>query len=389
MKYENLNDKIKLDYKNLPEKLMVNIEDDFRKRLISEIKAKFEEVNQFCKFLGCSVSSFMYYQRSQVFIPVKIFRDMVCCCNFKDSEINSAIIQIKKQKCGKEISIYLPICASPELAALVGHALGDGHISKVGRFVYVNKEKILIDKVKSLVNQVFKNEVYFSEKYIQQGNYSRIDYLSAVGEILVRVGCIKGNRTIEDFDIPLWIKEGNKEIKSQFLRSLYDDEGCVSGGKISINMSKIENKKTSLVRLLESFKKLLFDLNIETSKLCFGQTRVSKNNIKSVNLGFLVCNYYDICNFQKNIGFAHEKKQKRLKELLSSYKRPRYKTRRDALELLNKGPLSTRELRLRLNKTKSGMKYNLVCLEKEGKIRRKIISKRKHIWIKNEENKKE
>ena len=238
-----------------------------------------------------------------------------------------------------------------------------------------------------MVNKIFKNEIYFDQRPKNEDCIS-LHYPSAVGEILGRVGSIKGNRIIKEFDIPSWIKEGDKEIKSAFLRSLYDDEGCVSGGRISINMSKIENKKTSLVLLLDSFKKLLCDLDIETSRLFLGYIRTNKNKTRSINLGFLVCSYYNIENFYKNIGFGHDKKQKRLKLLLNSYKRPRDKTRRDVLEILKEGPASTRELRLKLNKTKTGMKYNLLYLEKEGKIRRRVISKRKHMWIKNEEDNK-
>jgi len=374
---------IELSYQNLSETLMIKLENNFRKELFNHLKLKFSDRIKLCNYLCCSVSSYKYYARGASFIPVKTFQKAVKLCNFKDEKINSSILQVKKRICGQPINISLPVKNSPYLAALAGHTFGDGHLSSVGRFVYANNERTLINKVKTLVNSVFKSDVYVDERSSKSG-CRHLHYPSAIGEMLEIFGCVKGNKTKQDFDIPTWVKDGNKKIKSAFLRALFDDEGTVSKTRLALNMSKIEDKEDSLINLLASFKKLLLDLNIKSSRTGLGHKRISKKNVRTTNLVFVISEYYNMKNFYENVGFDHPNKQKKLKNLLGSYIRPRNRTRKKILNLLSSNALSTRELMDLLGKTKKGVKYNLEILEKEGKVKRIIINKQKHLWKKNE-----
>ena len=373
--------KIELDYKNLPKTLMVNLDDDFRKQLFSDLKSRFENIEELCKYLRCSVSSLKYYNRGEYFIPTAIFQRAISICKFKDEKVNSSILQAKKRLCGKPINVKLPINSSTELSALIGHTMGDGHISSVGRFVYVNKEILLIEKVKNLINRVFRSKVYFDQRPKKDGSVS-LHYPSAIGEMLFVLGSIKGNKTYQEWAIPSWIEYGSSKIKSDFLKAIFDDEGSVSKTRLSLSMSKIETKKDSLIKLLESFKRLLHDLDIKSSKTGVGYKRTSKKGIKTTNFVFVICEYYNMKKFYENVGFTHNKKSKRLKELLDSYIRPIGKTRKDILDLLKNKTLSTHEIRVSLNKSKKCIQYNLWILEDRGEIERIRINKIKHLWKK-------
>ena len=219
MKNKKIENKVLTCY-NLPATLLVNIGDAYRIKLFSCLESKFHSRLKICATIGCSLSSFKNYKRRGRFIPANIFKTILKVTESSESEANNSIFEIKKRLCGKSVGVKLPICLSENLVELIGHSIGDGHISENGRFVYVNKEKELIEKVKNLVNLIFNREIYFDER-ISNMRYSSLHYPSAIGEILSFFGGIKGNKTYQNWNIPAWIIKGRLNLKKYFSVSWY------------------------------------------------------------------------------------------------------------------------------------------------------------------------
>ncbi len=364
---------------------MVKLTDAFRMRLFSGFTAR-----RLAAIFPNSESSFKYYKRGMSSIPVDLLKRLLTLHDFEESEINSNISEIKKKLCGKPIRLILPIFASAELAELVGHTFGDGHISKFGRFVYVNTSQALIERVIYLTRKVFDNSVYFDYRERKDGSMS-IHYPSALGELLAVCGCIKGNKVKQDFDIPGWIKQGSKEVKSAFIRAIFDDEGTISQIRIAINMAKLDYLDWSLRNFFNSLIKLLNDLNVRTGNVVMCARRKNKNGTSSIDLLFVICGFKEMGNFYKNIGFIHPLKQEKLINKIKSFVQPNYHNGEARTIILNSisGLMSTKEISQFIKRGTKNTRYHLKLLEKEGKLKKVIVHQSKWLWQLEDESKKQ
>ncbi|MBD3361252.1 hypothetical protein GF358_00510 [Candidatus Woesearchaeota archaeon] len=374
-----------IDYRNLPDTCMVKLTGKFRTKLFANLTA-----NHLAEIFPNSASSFKYYKRGASFIPINLFKQLLTLHNFGDSEINKSILETKKRLCGKPIRIKLPVYASAKLAELVGHTFGDGHISKAGRFVYVNTSKDLLKRVAYLTNQILGHFTYHDYHRRKDGSVN-IHYPSAVGELLHVCGCVKGNKFKQDFDIPDWIKSGNHKIKSAFIRALFDDEGTVSPTRIAINMAKSVELEWSLRKFFNSLIEILNCLNIRSGNVVICARRKNKNGTTAIGLLFVICGLRELSNFLDKIGFIHSVKQKKLKTLVSSFIQPNYHDGEAREIILNSmtGLMSTKDVSKIIKRGVVNTRYHLTILEKEGKLKKVVIHKSKWLWQLKDESKKQ
>ncbi|MBW3001993.1 hypothetical protein KY338_02405 [Candidatus Woesearchaeota archaeon] len=365
-----------IDHRNLPDTCMVKLTDKFRTKLFANLTA-----NRLAEIFPNSASSFKYYKRGASFIPIDLFKQLLTLHSFGDSEINQSVLEIKKRLCGKPIKIKLPICASADLSELAGHTFGDGHISKAGRFVYVNTSKELIERVIHLTNKIFNNSIYRDYRKRKDGSIS-IHYPSALGELLHVCGCVKGNKFKQDFDVPAWIKSGNHEVKSGFIRALFDDEGTVSSTRIAINMAKSMELKWSLRKFFISLIELLTCLNIRSGNVVVCARRKNKNGTTAIGLLFVICGLEELRKFLDKIGFLHSAKQKKLKTLVNSVIQPNYHDGEAREIILNSmtGLMSTKDISKIIKRGMVNTRYHLKLLEEEGKLKKVVIHKSKWLW---------
>jgi len=154
--------------------------------------------------------------------------------NILDINLNKHVSSITSILCpgGTHIPISsFPIKSTPELASLMGHSLGDGHVGAT--FSYTNKcEELIKDTINSAkslpVRNLTMNEWYHRGKTIR--------FSALIRDILVAAGSTKGNKTKQPCYIPKWIMGGTSEIKGRFLQALFDDEGTVSIKKKQITL---------------------------------------------------------------------------------------------------------------------------------------------------------
>ena len=264
----------------------------------------------------------------------------------------------------------LPILPYPELSSLVGHGLGDGHISEEGCFEYTNKEISLHVKVSKIIYKLFNINKYTksSSKTVERRRYNTI-----IGKALHLAGVPKGNKILQSFSIPQWILDGSKEIKKSFIRALFDDEGTVKtpGYEILIKFSKNEKYIDSLQKFMEQIRQLLEDLGIEVTSIRRGNIITGKNG-RTIQLVLGIHGYKNFLKFSKEIKFNHRQKQKKLEKMINSYKSFRNR-KKETQKILYKNlstPTTIYNLMNKLNMTYITIYKGLRKLEKEELIKR-------------------
>ena len=114
----------------------------------------------------------------------------------------------------------------------------------------------------------------------------------------------------------------NKAKQREFLRALYDDEGCVAlrifrkTGEIKRNLTLSSNS----LKFIEEIKIILErSFSIQSNKI---SRYVKKwNNKEFVNYVLSITGKDNFEKFQEHIGFTHPDKTKKLYSMIHSYKR--------------------------------------------------------------------
>jgi len=107
----------------------------------------------------------------------------------EDEEITKNIKRIKTGDRGILVPLKLPIKTSPQLAALVGHVIGDGTINRYGSFEHANSAIEVTNKVKNYVKLVFNCNL-FRLRAEEKTNtiVNTIMFPSVVGRLLMLAG---------------------------------------------------------------------------------------------------------------------------------------------------------------------------------------------------------
>ncbi len=243
----------------------------------------------------------------------------------KEKFLNSYKIKGYGNRAIKQID-WLPINASKELAELAGYILSDGSIehSYDGRYGprgidFITPDKVIQQRIIYILHKNFKAKPkshYFRDTpglRIRNANLARVLWLCGVP---------MGDKAIQKYDIPIWIKNGTKDIKSAFLRAYLDGDGSTpykiykskASFGIRLTLNKTEDKIKSGIEFLNSFQGILREFHIESlgpyqRKICF-----RKNGVKTIMLEIIICRQNSILNFSKYISFTKPEKKKVLDE---------------------------------------------------------------------------
>jgi intein/homing endonuclease len=272
---------------------------------------------------------------------------------------------------GKPIKV--PIRPTPKLASLVAHALGDGSIGEKNLQVeFKNKSPECLQDVIDATQSIFNIEVRLRK---DTSGFPVVFLPASVGQVLLLAGAAQGDKTKKDFDVPQWIKDGDIEIKKAFLRALFDDEGSVDmwskWRNIKFAMGKSESRGESLRKFLNSIRSMLRDFEINAQKVrIWRRYKVSGEKNKLI-LGFWITGKHNLKFFAQRIGFKHVGKQRKLIEMLSTFKHAIYDEEiKDEIVriLIQNGPRKTRELSEIIGKDRSLILKHLHKLKTIGKV---------------------
>ncbi len=246
------------------------------------------------------------------------------------------------------------------LAKIIGFCNGDGHIhfqrpsngrEKYPSVTFIGKK----EDMKTLRKDI--NYLGFSCYLIKKdGQHSYLSSKDSVfGRTLIALGCPPGDKISTEFNIPKWIINASKEIKSAFLGGLFSAELTKTRIHIknprdirpfSFNQHKIKKFEKSFQNYLINLKKILKQLKIETNKIRFrNRIKRKKDNELTIEGGLdIKNNRANLINFLSTIDFGYcrykEKSYRKAlayllqREIAISYKR---KLRKRAKKLHLKG----------------------------------------------------
>ena len=215
---------------------------------------------------------------------------------------------------------WFPVLESADLAGIIGGLITDGHIQTraMGRhtkYEYIgffsdNYPELAAfnEKIKSLFG-VEGKITSWGERYNGRSSGVIISN-AALARVLTLCGCPAGEKVSQKFEVPGWIRKGNKEIQSSFLRSSFSCDGTIffendsKRWRIKIVMYKQEKLSSDLRRYLETLRQMLRDtFQISTSELSYAAKYVrKKDGAKMMGLSFYV-QRESIPDFAKEIGF--------------------------------------------------------------------------------------
>ncbi|MBI2663779.1 hypothetical protein HYX10_00360 [Candidatus Woesearchaeota archaeon] len=329
--------------------------------------------------LGLELNSMQFYNilRNNEGLSVKNLKKLLEFLKIEYDFINGEITEIRK---GKKCSIRNPKYPiglhNPKMGSLLGHLMSDGCLyydksrENLIRTKYCGDEQELIDKFMNDLKDVF-GEVHFNREFERNCIQIRIGN-GIVGEVFRRAGATIGKKYKLNNGLPWIVKKGGKELKRSYLSAIFDDEGSVGNNpfpyvilsrnihwtfsdtekrilsrhiaplmktnffptghftkRISIGMLKnvlVEtNAKELLTRILEAKPKLLveesqllektFNITNYTYVISF---QLTSGNSYSLQSSLVIRNKKDVIKFYNEIGFSLTKKQKKLKEALTS-----------------------------------------------------------------------
>lgn len=359
---------MKIGFSNLRNNLYIVLKPKFRKSIFRTFQNKFDTVNSCTKEIDCLTSSFYCYKNGEKSIPIYILKQIFQRCNVNNSKINKNISKIKTFS-GIEIKIKLPIKSNSEFANLIGHLLADGHVDKSYRISYANKSEILINRFEQIVKNNFYYDIKAQKRLHLKSDTYEIRYPAIIGSLLQSFGIIQGNKTVIEFDIPKWIKNGNKDTKTSFLRAIFDDESWIRNKSITISFAKRREEQKSLIRFLLSIRKLLEEFDIKTNRILKHGSYKGK-----VVLGFSITGYSNLYNFHKFIGFDSERKRLQVLNEIKSYKRKVFR-KGEGIELITKLLNGGKEIDIytlskKLGKHPETIKYHLKNLNHKRELKR-------------------
>ncbi len=286
---------------------------NFTKKLFDSCKKDFYDL---ASELKISYSYLIHLRNSKYSIPSSVLLQISRISTIPLEEIQKQI-QSTRSRAGNGITIPFPIKPIVEIASLVGHIFGDGHIGSDRRyFEYSNNNQNLIKEVK---NQIFK---IFGIKPTTEKK-TRITYPTIIGEILEAFGAPVAPKIQSQLLIPRWIFS-SEEYKIAFLKAFFDDDGSVmysnnyNAKGLNLHITRYSDKKEEALELLNQIHLMLKEFSIITGKPRVSRTYTKKDGERVVCY-INITNYQSLINFHKNIGLTDGNKSKKLRKIVKKY----------------------------------------------------------------------
>jgi transcriptional regulator with XRE-family HTH domain len=380
---------LRINLTDLSDDYRIALNKDYRELLFKKILDN-TSLKKFAEKMGTSPSYLYHLKNGRYRIGAK---SLVRICRYIHEPISNLIDNLDGfySNRGGKIKPKLPPYASSSVASLIGHCFGDASIHKKRTyFSYANKDLSLVRDVENRVNAIFG--ITPLTKQLQKDRTYRVVYSTLVGNILLKFGAPWGNKVEEIPRIPTWIYQGKKEIKRNFLRSLFDDDGSVlftrhhKSKNINLHLTRIEELQTNLFDFFNKIREMLREFGVEAQKPRIDRKYISKDR-KRVVVYTSIYDHHSLVNFCRGIGFRQTERARKLRELVMREQvYNKYDIERDMdiirLELSDKS-LSTAQIADKLGCDAKKTLKRLKKLRGESKIDiiEKVANNRSYIWV--------
>ncbi len=366
-----------INWYDLKNSQVLYLEYDTIKSLIDKGTKKAGSLSKLCVKLNSN--QFYNILKDNGGLSVKNLKKLMVFLKIECDFLNEKIKEIRKGKICSIKNPKFPIdLHNPRMGYLLGHLMSDGCLyydksrKNLIRTKYCGDEQELIDKFLDDLRAIF-GEIYFNREFERNCIQIKVG-TGVVGEIFKRAGATVGKKYKLNKGIPWIIHKSTKEAKKNYLSAIFDDEGSVGNNpspylilsrsihwkfndtekrilykhveplmktnffptghftrRISIGMLKKvlikANAKKLLSKILEAKPELLveesqllkkiFNIKNHTYVISF---QLTSENSYSIMSSLVIRHKKNVINFYSEIGFSLTKKQKKLKEALTSKK---------------------------------------------------------------------
>jgi intein/homing endonuclease len=125
--------------------------------------------------------------------------------------------------------------------------------------------------------------------------------------------------------VPFWIRNGTRDIKREFLRAIFDDDGSVLYTKkypsknVNLHFTRLKTRSKNLIAMFGEIKQMLKELGIYSNEPYTART-YSVGGQGRVVMGIFISDYRNMVKFHKTIGFTQVEKNLRLIRCLKNRK---------------------------------------------------------------------
>lgn len=240
-------------------------------------------------------------------------------------------------------SLYLDDPRTPKLLKVLGLTFGDGAITQVadGQYTsYHGKKEDLEDVMRDLKALGFSSHLVSRGHRRRNGTLHRPsqpcfaeDTLQAssnsLAVLLVALGAPYGEKTIQSYSLPLWLKVAEPWQKKLFLAAYFgaglSTPRTMNGYDFetpTFNISKLASLTEGAIGLLEDFRALLKTLGVDTSPpvMIEGHDRAVDGSFTAFRVGIL-SDAENLATLFGRIGYSYNREKNRLAQTSASFLR--------------------------------------------------------------------
>ncbi|MEK7078820.1 MAG: LAGLIDADG family homing endonuclease [Patescibacteria group bacterium] len=247
-------------------------------------------------------------------------------------------IEAGKLKLGQKIKLntggYFGVRGTLDEGLVLGWLVGDGSMKKdvATLFFYHDEKRELAPRFALMVEKMVEGEQIVARSYPIAPQYVEKENKAVIESVrLWRIANRYGLTHDDKYQVPKAVFEGSEEVQRGFLQGLFSSDGTVVGTLekgVSVRLTSVSRillQKTQLLLLNFGIVSKIYENRRTASQRLLPDGKGGSKLYNCQSYHELVISKASLLKFAALIGFLQQKKQNKLKSLLSLYHRGPYK----------------------------------------------------------------